>query len=111
MVNIRLFDMILSISCRWGNLVSDLLTTPADAQRQLAAAVRERRKSRRLSRAGLARASTVPASTIKRFETTGEISLRQFILLWHCLDGLSGLTALAAEPRPMPRTIDEVLAR
>ena len=53
----------------------------------------------------------MPASTIKRFETTGEISLRQFILLWHCLDDLSGLTALAAERAPMPRSIDEVLAR
>jgi len=91
--------------------VSDLLTTPADTQRQLAAAVRERRKGRQLSRADLARASTVPASTIKRFETTGEISLRQFLLLWHCLDGLSGLTALAAERPPAPRSIDEVLAR
>lgn len=89
----------------------DLLTTPADMQRQLAAAVRERRTGRQLSRIGLARLSTVPASTIKRFETTGEISLRQFILLWHCLDGLSGLTALAAERPPTPRSIDEVLAR
>lgn len=88
-----------------------MLTTPADTQRQLAAAVRERRKGRQLSRADLARASTVPASTIKRFETTGEISLRQFLLLWHCLDGLSGLTALAAERPPAPRSIDEVLAR
>ena len=91
--------------------MSDLLTTPADTQRQLAAAVRERRKGRQLSRAGLARASTVPASTIKRFETTGEISLRQFLLLWHCLDGLAGLAALAAERPPAPRSIDEVLAR
>lgn len=91
--------------------MTELLATPADMQRQLAAAVRERRKGRQLSRAGLARLSTVPASTIKRFETTGEISLRQFLLLWHCLDGLTGLTALAAERPPMPRSIDEVLAR
>ena len=88
----------------------DLLATPADMQRRLAAAVRERRKDRRLSRARLARLSTVPASTIKRFETTGEISLRQFLLLWHCLDGLSALTALTTERRSMPRSIAEVLA-
>lgn len=91
--------------------MKDLLTTPANVQHQLAGAVRERRKDRQLSRAGLARLSTVPAPTIRRFETTGEISLRQFILLWHCLDGLSGLSALAAERPPMPRSIDEVLAR
>lgn len=91
--------------------MTEWLTTPADAQRLLAAAVRERRKSRQLSRARLARLSTVPASTIKRFETTGEISLRQFLLLWHCLDDLSGLTALAAARAAMPRSINEVLGR
>lgn len=89
----------------------DLPTTPADAQMQLAAAVRRRRESRRLSRDGLARLSTVPVPTIKRFETTGEISLRQFILLWHCLEGLTGLVALATERPEPPRSIEEVLAR
>ena len=88
-----------------------LLTTPADVQRQLADALRQRRGNRRLSRAALARRSTVPASTIKRFETTGQISLRQFILLWRCVDDLSGLAALAAERPAPPRSIDEVLAR
>ena len=87
------------------------LTTPADVQRRFADALRQRRKSRQLSRATLARQSTVPVSTIKRFETTGEISLRQFILLWQCVDDLSALAALAAERPAPPRSIDEVLAR
>ena len=86
------------------------LTTPADVQRQLATAVRNRRNRRRLSRTALARLSTVPASTIKRFETTGAISLRQFILLWHCLGDLSSLKALAAD-QAMPRSIEEVLGQ
>ena len=86
------------------------LTTPVDVQHQLAAAVRNRRNSRGLSRIALARLSTVPAPTIKRFETTGEISLRQFILLWHCVGDLAGLAALAADP-PMPRSIEEVLGQ
>ena len=86
-------------------------TTPADVQRQLAAAVRGRRRSRRLSRAALERLSTVPASTIKRFETSGEISLRQFILLWQCVDDLASLAELAAERPAAPRSIDEVLAQ
>ena len=87
------------------------LATPSDVQRQLAAALRRRRGDRQLSRAALARQSTVPISTIKRFETTGEISLRQFILLWRCVDDLSALAALAAEHPELPRSIDEVLAR
>ena len=86
------------------------LTTPADVQHQLAAAMRNRRNSRQLSRVALARLSTVPVSTIKRFETTGEISLRQFILLWQCVGDLSDLTALAAE-QTMPRSIEEVLGQ
>ncbi len=86
-------------------------TTPADVQRRLADALRQRRKGRRLSRAALARQSSVPASTIKRFETTGQISLRQFILLWQCVDDLAALAALAAERPALPRSIDEVLAR
>ena len=94
------------------HFVKDLsLATPADVQRQLAAAVRDRRKNRQLSRAALARLSTVPAATIKRFETSGEISLRQFILLWRTVDDLSGLAALAAEHPAMPRSIEEVLRR
>ena len=86
------------------------LTTPTDVQQQLAAAVRNRRKTRQLSRVALAQLSTVPASTIKRFEITGEISLRQFLLLWHCVGDLSALTTLAIE-RPMPRSIEEVLGQ
>ena len=88
----------------------DLLITPADTQKRLAEALRQRREDRRLSRDRLALLSTVPASTIKRFETTGEISLRQFILLWHCVEDLNGLVALAAQRPPTPRSIDEVLA-
>ena len=87
------------------------LTTPADVQRRLADALRQRRESRRLSRVALARQSTVPVSTIKRFEATGQISLRQFILLWQCVDDLSTLSALAKERPALPRSIDEVLAQ
>ena len=86
-----------------------LLATPADVQRILATALRARRKGRKLSRTALARQSTVPASTIKRFETTGEISLRQFLLLWQCVDDLAGIARLAQRPDP-PRSIDDVLA-
>jgi hypothetical protein len=55
----------------------------------------------------------VPASTIKKFETTGQISLRQFLLLWQSVDELQriqGLT-LDAEQKPAPRTLDEVLSQ
>ena len=67
------------------------------------------RRSRKLSRDALAERITVPASTIKGFEVTGEISLRQFCLLWETLDDLGRLKALC-EVDPMPTSIEEVLA-
>ena len=85
------------------------LVSPADVQEQLSAAIKRQRKALKLSREALAKTSTVPASTIKRFETTGQISLRQFILLWQCVDELERLAALGKAQEPAPRSIDEVL--
>lgn len=69
------------------------------------------RKKAKLSRDQLAERSTVPAPTIKKFETTGQISLRQFLLLWQSLDNLARLdqlTKLSSDVK-IPTTIDEVL--
>lgn len=57
----------------------------------------------------LADRSSVPASTIKKFETTGQISLRQFILLWQSIDSLDALADLTRESETLPATIEEVL--
>ena len=86
------------------------LHTAWDVQTSLAAAVRERRQARQLSRNALARLSTVPAATIKRFETTGQISLRQFLLLWQCVDRLDRIAGLCDSVVATPTSIDDVLA-
>lgn len=88
------------------------LLSASDVQQQLAETVRCKRKRMKLSRDALAERSTVPAATIKKFETTGQISLRQFILLWQCvdrLDNLVTLVTLVTQPEPDPRSIEEVL--
>ena len=85
------------------------LTSPYDLQLQLAQTVCRKRKALKLSRDALAKKSTVPSSTIKKFETTGQISLRQFILLWNCVDSLGRLADLCTEPMNEPKTIDDVL--
>ncbi len=87
------------------------LLTANDVQQQLAQAVRHKRKQLKLSRNALAELSTVPVSTIKKFETTSQISLRQFILIWQCVDSLENLAELCKEPTLSPTTIDEVLKR
>lgn len=86
------------------------LVTPTDLQRQLAAEVRRRRRARKLSRNAFAELTTVPPATIKRFESTGQISLRQFLLLWQCVDRLDRLSSLIEAPEPAPRNIEDVLA-
>ncbi|MCL7945126.1 XRE family transcriptional regulator [Marinobacter sp. ATCH36] len=84
-----------------------------DVQTTLAGYVQQRRKVLKWSRAALAERSTVPAPTIKKFETTGQISLRQFLLLWQCVDDLQRVQSLAQgrEQKPLPQTLDEVLAQ
>ncbi|MFT6138218.1 MAG: hypothetical protein ACJAUJ_001309 [Salibacteraceae bacterium] len=71
----------------------------------------KRKAAAKLSRAQLAQISTVPASTIKKFEVTQQISFRQFILLWQSLDELSRLNSLTQERlvSKAPTSIDEVL--
>jgi predicted transcriptional regulator len=75
--------------------------------------IKLQRKNLKLSREALAERSTVPASTIKKFETTGQISLRQFLLLWQSVDELSSLHQLTQTKQQsqtkMPTSIDEVL--
>lgn len=88
------------------------LISGRDVQFAFATYLRERRKALKWSRAALAERSTVPAPTIKKFETTGQISLRQFLLLWQCVDDLHRLRDLTStEQKPLPRSLDEVLAQ
>jgi hypothetical protein len=70
-----------------------------------------KRKTAKISRAQLAKISTVPASTIKKFEVTQQISFRQFILLWQSLDELDRLNSLTQTElvSKVPASIDEVL--
>lgn len=91
------------------------LLSATDVQDALREWLKLQRRALKLSRAALAERSTVPAPTIKRFETTGQISLRQFLLLWQCVDDLARLQALTRPGESplgrLPTSIDEVLAR
>jgi len=71
------------------------LNTPVDIQREIAADLKRiRLEVFQWKRETLASKSGVPVSTIKRFERTGEISLRQMLWLVHALgytDRLKGI--------------------
>ena len=85
-----------------------LSKSPREVQDHLAAALRQRRRARKHSRQKAAEASGVPAPTIRRFETSGEISLRQFLMLCAPYGDLKRAEALF--PEPGPTTMDELLA-
>lgn len=87
------------------------LLAAVDVQQTFANFVQQKRKKLKLSRTALAEKSSVPASTIKKFETTGQISLRQFLLLWQSIDDLQRLHQLTQEDRRTqhPSSIAEVL--
>ena len=88
------------------------LLSAADVQSSLCEWLVIQRKALKLSRDKLAQRSTVPAATIKKFETTGQISFRQFLLLWQSLDDLvrlHTLTKAASQVQKSPLSIDEVL--
>lgn len=100
-------DTILSI---WGKVMQRLsLFSATDVQNELADTIRNKRKSLKLSREALAQKSTVPAPTIKRFENTGQISLRQFLLLWQCVDELQHILSACKPALSGPQTIADVL--
>lgn len=88
------------------------LLDDTDVSQAYAQYLRGLRKQAKLSREGLAKRSCVPASTIKKFELTGQISFRQLLLLWQSLDSLERLYQLTQPSTghaAMPTSIDEVL--
>jgi transcriptional regulator with XRE-family HTH domain len=83
-----------------------------DVSQAFAAHLRGLRKQAKLSREALAQRSCVPASTIKKFELSGQISFRQLLLLWQSLDSLDRLyqlTQTTADRSALPTSIEEVL--
>lgn len=88
------------------------LLDDTDVSQAFVSHLRGLRKQAKLSREALAQRSCVPASTIKRFELTGQIAFRQLLLLWQSLDSLDRLyqlTQTVTERAALPTSIEEVL--
>ena len=85
------------------------LILPSDIQLQLAGKFKNLRLFRELKRETLAQQSGVPHASIKRFERTGEISLKSLLKLAHvleCLDQFESLFKL-----PIAMSLDEIEKR
>jgi hypothetical protein len=84
------------------------LTTPRDVQTALADQLKSLRKKKGHSRSEAAHHSGVPAPTLRRFEETGEISLRQFLMLCAVYGELDAASRML--PDPVASTMDELIA-
>lgn len=85
------------------------LYTAFDVQLELKDYLKQSRKQHKLSVERLAEQSGVPYGTIRKFENSGNISLRQFLMLLEVLGGLTHLRELYKERDLEPASIDEVL--
>ena len=70
------------------------VNSPADTRLLIAKAAKQARFAKNWRVNTLAERAGIPEGTLKRFERTGEISLRQFLMLVHTLGDPECLTRL-----------------
>ena len=87
-------------------MLSFKLKTGPEIQSDLALLIKEKRLDSNLSRPTLSEKSGVSSESIKRFELSGEISLKSFVRLCQVLDLSSRLEDFLTEP--LPKTLEEV---
>ena len=85
------------------------ISTPASVMDALRGRYRDLRLSLDLTQSALAKRSGVSLGTIKRFESTGKISLEALLKLSLVLECLDEFDHLARPKVPMVSTIDELL--
>lgn len=89
------------------NIITINIHTPADVAMQIAARVKARRLELNLTQEGLATRAGVKFATYRRFEQTGEISLKGLLQIGFALNTLSEFDALFAQKQY--QTLDDVL--
>ncbi|WP_347902415.1 helix-turn-helix transcriptional regulator [Pseudomonas purpurea] len=81
--------------------LTHIFYSPGEVALQIAGNAKRLRLSKNLSRRTLAQKSGVPESNIKRFETTGKISLDGLLLIAICLGAEEPLTTLFASAQSL----------
>lgn len=89
------------------NILSFNITNPGEVAIQIASRVKARRLELNLTQEGLATRAGVKFATYRRFEQTGEISLRGLLQIGFALNCLDEFNALFAQKQY--RTLDDVL--
>ncbi len=81
---------------------------PVEAKKTLAKQAKETRLARGWKRETLSKHTGIPVSTIKRYETTGDISLKQFLKLAFILGDLNILKEVFKPEEPFYSSIEEM---
>lgn len=89
------------------HLIALDIANPGEVAKQIAERVRKRRLELNLTQEGLATRAGVKFATYRRFEQTGEISLRGLLRIAFALDALDEFANLFA--RRQYQSLDEVL--
>lgn len=90
------------------NIIAFNVSSPNDVAKQIAARVKARRLELNLTQEGLAARSGMKFATYRRFEHTGEISLRGLLQIGFALNALSDFDALFAHKQY--QSLDDVLS-
>ena len=85
------------------------ISTPSSVMQLLKGRFKERRLSMDLTQEGLAKKSGVSLGSIKRFESSGQISLESLLKLALVLECLDDFSKIAEERDSSVRSIDELL--
>ncbi len=83
------------------------ISTPNDVAKQIAARVKARRLELNLTQDGMASRAGIKFATYRRFEQTGEISLKGLLQIGFALNALSEFDALFAQKQY--QSLDDVL--
>lgn len=94
-------------SCLMNNVISFNISTPDDVAKQIATRVKARRLELNLTQEGIAARAGLKFATYRRFEQTGEISLKGLLQIGFALNALSEFDALFAQKQY--QSLDDVL--
>lgn len=89
------------------NIIALNISTPNEIAKQIAARVKARRLELNLTQEGIAARAGIKFATYRRFEQTGEISLKGLLQIGFALNALSDFDALFAQKQY--QSLDDVL--
>ena len=94
-------------SCLMNNIISFNISTPDDVAKQIATRVKARRLELNLTQEGIAARAGLKFATYRRFEQTGEISLKGLLQIGFALNALSEFDTLFA--RKQYQSLNDIL--